>query len=79
MSKKTIPGQAGGLAVVRKYGTNRMRKLGIKGGNAVVNKYGNEYMSVIGTLGADAVNGHLSNWKFNRISGRRNALLRAGR
>ena len=82
MSNQTIRGQAGGRATVRKYGTAHMRRLSRRGahlgGQALVDKYGTEYMSVIGTLGADAVNGHLSDWKFNRLSGRRNAILRNG-
>lgn len=50
-SSKTIPGQAGGNAVVRQRGTNYMSEIGRRGGNAVVRKYGNDYMSLLGELG----------------------------
>jgi len=46
-----VPGQAGGLSLVRRKGTNYMSRIGRRGGNAVVEKYGTEYMSLIGELG----------------------------
>jgi hypothetical protein len=76
MSTATIPGSAGGRAVLRKYGPKFFSRIGRLGGNAVVEKYGSTYMSLLGTLGADAVNENLSNWKYNRIRGTINRILR---
>ena len=78
----TIPGQAGGRAVVEKYGKTWMRKIGLKGaalgGQAVVEKYGTHYMSLIGTIGSDVVNGHLTDAKFNKITRKIDKILRSG-
>ncbi len=74
MSTKTLNG---GETVVKLYGTNHMAEIGKLGGKTTAKRYGREYLSVIGTLGAHAVNGHLSNWKHSRLTGRRNAILRS--
>jgi hypothetical protein len=73
---KTIPGQAGGRAVVRKYGTLHMAEIGSRGGDAVVDKYGFEYMSLLGTLGSDAVNESLSPSRRQRVEGRVRRIIR---
>jgi len=57
---RTVPGQAGGIAVVRQLGLRHMADIGSKGGRAVVRRYSTEYMSVLGTLGANATNHHLT-------------------
>jgi hypothetical protein len=61
---KTINGQAGGRATVRRYGTEYMRTIGSIGGNTVVNKYGTAYMSLLGEL----ANPSLSQRRRQRIS-----------
>ena len=75
MSKTLVPGQAGGLALLKQKGTSHFAKIGRRGGRAVAQRYGSEYFSLLGALGADAVNGHLSEWKYNRVRGRINAIV----
>jgi hypothetical protein len=48
-------GKAGGLAVVRKRGTNWMTKIGRKGGLSTAARYGQEYMSLLGTLADESL------------------------
>jgi hypothetical protein len=53
----TVPGQKGGLAVVRKLGRSHMRTIGSWGGQTVLDRYGSNFFSLIGKLGANVTNG----------------------
>lgn len=64
---QTVPGRAGGLAVVRQLGLRHMSQIAQKGGRVTSRTYGPTYMSLLGELGANAVNGHLSQRQLREV------------